>query len=181
MRGNFSSVCCSLPAHPLLASATLPPFMSLTLARYENFLVKNVSTISTLESSLRSITWFLPGRFKDADLVSEACQSILLPTCLIYNQTYSVAVSALLNTISLYHDTLLTRIVKSDPQWRPILPTPLHTKYTRAWSDKDTLYKWAARALELIRFSQLLVEMVMRRKLRLRARWRGLVLMETVK
>ena len=54
-----------------------PSFMSLTLAKYENFLVKNVSTISTLESSLRSMTWFLPGRFKDADLVSEARQSYI--------------------------------------------------------------------------------------------------------
>jgi peroxin-16 len=106
---------------------------------------------------------------------------ILLLMCVVRNQTYPLAVSALLNIISLYHDTLLTRIVKSDPQWRPILPTPLHTKYTRAWSDKDAVYKWVARALELIRFSQLLVEMVMRRKLPIRARWRGIVLMETIK
>jgi peroxin-16 len=48
--------------------------MSSTLEKYENFLVKNVSTISTLESSLRSVTWFLPGRFKDADLASEGRQ-----------------------------------------------------------------------------------------------------------
>jgi peroxin-16 len=68
MRGNFP---CSLTC------GLTPSFMSLTLAKYENFLVKNVSTISTLESSLRSITWFLPGRFKDADLVSEACQSYI--------------------------------------------------------------------------------------------------------
>ena len=42
------------------------------LDKYEAFLSSNVSTISTLESSLRSLTWFLPGRFKDAELVSEA-------------------------------------------------------------------------------------------------------------
>jgi len=48
--------------------------MSSMLAKYEDFLVKNVSTISTLESSLRSVTWFLPGRFKDADLASEGRQ-----------------------------------------------------------------------------------------------------------
>lgn len=106
---------------------------------------------------------------------------ISLLMCLMCNQMCPLAVSTLLNVISLYHDTLLARIVKSDPQWRPILPTPLHTKYTRAWSDKDALYKWLARALELIRFTQLLVEMVMRRKLPTRARWRGIVLMETAK
>lgn len=153
--------------------------MSSTLAKYENFLVKNVSTISTVESSLRSITWLLPGRFKDADLVSEACQSyVSVSPCITRNP---LAVSALLNVISLYHDTLLARIIKSDPQWKPILPTPLHTKYTRAWSDKDALYKWVARALELIKFTQLLVEMVMRRKLSNRRRWRCIVLMESVK
>lgn len=41
------------------------------LARYEAFLISNASTISTIESSLRSLTWFLPGRFKDAELASE--------------------------------------------------------------------------------------------------------------
>ncbi|KAG9314328.1 peroxisomal membrane protein PEX16 [Chiua virens] len=136
--------------------------MSSALAQYDNFVVKNVSTISTLESSLRSMTWFLPGRFKDADLVSET-------------------LSAILNIISLYHDALLARVVKSDPHWKPILPTPLHTKYTRTWSDKDVLYKWAARALEVTRFTQLLLEMVMRRKLSSRAKWRGIFLLETVK
>lgn len=71
---SFASACCVLPVHPSSTSCSL---MSLTLAKYESFLVKNVSTISTLESSLRSITWFLPGRFKDADLASEACQSYI--------------------------------------------------------------------------------------------------------
>jgi hypothetical protein len=47
--------------------------MSSALARYEGFLVNNVSVISSLESSLRSVTWILPGRFKDAELASEAC------------------------------------------------------------------------------------------------------------
>jgi hypothetical protein len=46
--------------------------MSSVLARYESFLIQNVSTISSLESTLRSISWLLPGRFKDAELVSEA-------------------------------------------------------------------------------------------------------------
>jgi len=46
--------------------------MASSKAKYESFLINNVSTISTLESLLRSITWFLPGRFKDAELASEA-------------------------------------------------------------------------------------------------------------
>ena len=35
---------------------------------YERFLLANASQITALESSLRSITYVLPGRFKDAEL-----------------------------------------------------------------------------------------------------------------
>jgi len=136
--------------------------MSSTIAKYESFLINNVSTISTLESTLRSITWFLPGRFKDAELASES-------------------VSALLNVTSLYHDTLLARIVQNDSNRKPILPIPLHTRYTRAWCDKDGAYKWIARTLELLKYTQLLVEMGLRRKTSDKTRWRGIVLLETVK
>jgi peroxin-16 len=35
---------------------------------YESFLLSNASQITAVESSLRSITYFLPGRFPDAEL-----------------------------------------------------------------------------------------------------------------
>ena len=95
--------------------------------------------------------------------------------------TCAPTVSALLNVTSLYHDTLLARIVQSDPKWKPILPLPLHTKYTRAWCNKDKAYTWIARVLELIRFTQLLIEMGMRRKLSDKNRWRGIVIIEAIK
>ena len=62
-------------------------------AKYESFLVMNAPTIGTIESSLRSLTWFLPGRFKDAEIVGEARKSminqrhrlitIIINTCLL--------------------------------------------------------------------------------------------------
>ncbi|KIM48236.1 hypothetical protein M413DRAFT_439960 [Hebeloma cylindrosporum] len=136
--------------------------MASSKARYEAFLINNVSTISTLESSLRSITWFLPGRFKDAELASEA-------------------LTTLLNIMSMYHDTLLARIVKSNASYRPLIPSSLHTRFTRAWTDKDVLYKWAARALEIIRFTELVVEMALRRKVSEKFRWRSIILLEVIK
>ncbi|KAJ8702546.1 hypothetical protein PTI98_001253 [Pleurotus ostreatus] len=136
--------------------------MTSSLAHYETFLINNVSTISTLESSLRSLTWFLPGRFKDAELASEA-------------------LSVLLNSTSMYHDTLLSKLVYSDPKYRPLIPTSLHTRFTRAWSDKSSLYKWAARSLELIRFAELFIEMALKRKVSQRNKWRGVVLLEIIK
>jgi len=136
--------------------------MSSALARYESFLISNVSTISSLESTLRSVTWLLPGRFKDAELASEA-------------------LSASLNMLSLYHDTLLAKITDTEPKLKPLLPPSLHTRYTRAWIDSDRRYRWAARVLELVRFVELLIEMGLRRKVSSKARWRGVVLLEAIK
>lgn len=58
----------------LVAGRTTNLSMTSTMAGYEAFLANNVSTISSIESTLRSLTWFLPGRFKDAELASEACE-----------------------------------------------------------------------------------------------------------
>ncbi|KAF9270121.1 peroxisomal membrane protein PEX16 [Marasmius fiardii PR-910] len=136
--------------------------MSSSIAQYESFLLKNVSTISTLESSLRSLSWILPGRFKDAELASEA-------------------LSASLNMMSMYHDTLLARLVATDSNLRSLLPPSMHTRYTRAWANKDARYKWLARVLEVIRFTELVIEMGLRRKVSDRNRWRAIVLLETLK
>ncbi|KAJ7630902.1 peroxisomal membrane protein PEX16 [Roridomyces roridus] len=129
---------------------------------YEAWLVHNTSAMSTLESSLRSLTWFLPGRFKDAELASEA-------------------LAASLNLVSMYHDTLLAKVVQKDPKYRPLVPSSLHTRFTRAWTDKNARYKWASRALQLIRFTELVLEMGLRRKVSPRARWRSVVLLEVIK
>ncbi|KAF5374931.1 hypothetical protein D9758_000318 [Tetrapyrgos nigripes] len=136
--------------------------MSSSIASYESFLLNNVSTISTVESSLRSLTWFLPGRFKDAELASEA-------------------LSAALNMISMYHDTLLTHLSQSDPKLRSLIPPSLHTRFTKAWMDKNSIYKWAGRMLEVIRYTELVIEMGLRRKVSSRTRWKGIILLEIIK
>ncbi|KAJ3569775.1 hypothetical protein NP233_g4835 [Leucocoprinus birnbaumii] len=136
--------------------------MSFSLKKYETFLINNVSTISSLESSLRSITWFLPGRFKDAELASEALTSLM-------------------NTMSMYHDTVLAKVAESNPKYRPIIPSSLHTRYTKAWIGKNFQYKWAARILELLRFTELVIEMGLRRKVSDKLRWRGIVIIEVIK
>lgn len=89
--------------------------------------------------------------------------------------------SASLNVMSLYHDTLLAKIVQGEPKYKPLIPTSLHTRYTRAWSDKNHLYRWAARALELVRFTELVIEMGLRRKVSTQNKWKGIVLLEVIK
>ncbi|KAK7059012.1 hypothetical protein VNI00_001636 [Paramarasmius palmivorus] len=83
--------------------------------------------------------------------------------------------------MSMYHDTLLARLVKTDPNIRALLPPSMHTRFTRAWADKDSRYKWIARILEVIRFTELVVEMGLRRKVSNRSRWRGIILLEILK
>ncbi|KAF5313976.1 hypothetical protein D9611_006777 [Ephemerocybe angulata] len=136
--------------------------MTFSRTNYESFLVNNVSTISSLESSLRSMSWFLPGRFKDAELASEALTTVL-------------------NVMSMYHDTLLDRVVKNNPSYKPLIPLTLHTRFTRAWIDKTDIYKWASRTLEVIKFTELMIEMGMRRKFSEKIKWRGIVLLELIK
>jgi hypothetical protein len=41
------------------------------LRRYEAFALSNGRVVESLESGLRSLCYFLPGRFKDAEFVSE--------------------------------------------------------------------------------------------------------------
>jgi len=90
-------------------------------------------------------------------------------------------VTTLLNVMSMYHDTLLARIVKSNPSYRPLIPSSLHTRFTRGWSDKNTIYRWSARALELIRFTQLVIEMCLQRSMSERLKWRAILLLEVTK
>jgi len=132
------------------------------LQHYESFLIHNSSTIATIESSLRSLTWFLPGRFKDAELASEA-------------------LSATLNVLSLYHDTIIGRRLAQAPKFKPLIPPSLNSRYTRGWMDKHNAYKWIARSLEMIKFLELVIEMGLRRKLGQKGRWRGILTLEVIK
>jgi len=90
-------------------------------------------------------------------------------------------VTALLNVVTLYHDTLLARVVKDNPAYRPLIPTSLQNRFTKAWSEKSPVYKWAARSLEAIRFTELVVEMLLRRRVSEKTKWRAIILLETIK
>ena len=78
----------------------------------------------------------------------------------------------------MYHDTLLASFNRNT---KPPVPASLHYRYTEAWTEKDRGYKWIARILELVRYTQLVIEMGLKRKFSSRNRWRGVVLLEIVK
>jgi peroxin-16 len=113
-----------------------------------------------------------PPRPVSRPLLCSVKHTFLIPIC---------TVSATLNITSLYHDTLLDRVGHADPRFRPLLPAPPHTRYTRAWADRVDGYRYAARALEILRFTQLFLEMGLRRTVRPRTKWRAIVALETLK
>lgn len=89
--------------------------------------------------------------------------------------------SASLNALSMYHDTLLSRAIESEPKYKPLLPPSFHSRFTRAWAENYARYKWTARALELIRFVELLLEMGLQRKVAAKSRWRAIAVLEALK
>ncbi|KAL7412516.1 peroxisome membrane protein [Mrakia frigida] len=121
----------------------LPPLPTHTLiSAYSKFLIHNASTVSSVESAIRSATYLLPGRFEGAEIASEGVHSLL----------------SLLSSI---HTSLLNTHLSTLPlSQRPQLPPPSpHERYTRAWSRDSPLYRYAARALVVLGHVQLLGEM----------------------
>merc|ERR1712000_131705 len=134
---------------------SLPPQW---LGMYEEFITKNAGQVSQIESALRSLTYIIPGRFRDAEIASESIHSGV-------------------QLLSLYHDTLLTRAVS-----RLALPTPsAHARYTRFWSEKNTKYRRVAMLLQMVVYTELLCEMTAKRKGGEKSRWRVVVLLEAIK
>ncbi|GAA5827348.1 hypothetical protein JCM11251_003776 [Rhodosporidiobolus azoricus] len=114
------------------------------LAKYEETLLANSSRIAAIESSLRTLTWFLPGRFHDAELTSEGLYSLL-------------------NLLGLYHDSILHRAVSTLPP--PLRPIPSsHTRYTRHYTTHSKPYNLLAHTLSVVQSVELLLEMAVRRR-----------------
>ncbi|KAJ6442439.1 peroxisomal membrane protein pex16 [Purpureocillium lavendulum] len=135
---------------------SLPPQW---LAMYDEFITKNAGQVSQIESALRSLTYIIPGRFRDAEIASESIHSGV-------------------QLLSLYHDTLLSRAVSR-------LPVPpvrsAHARYTRFWAQKSKLYRRIAMLLQMVAYTELLCEMTAKRRGGERSRWRVVVLLEAIK
>ncbi|KAI8577025.1 hypothetical protein K450DRAFT_254027 [Umbelopsis ramanniana AG] len=123
------------------------------LKKYEDFLISNASQITSIEGTLRSITYFLPGRFHDAEFASQA-------------------LFAGLNVLGLYHDSILRKAALS--QGKPAEETdgsPFN-KYKAYWFSKSPMHKKISLILSLISYTQVVLEMAVSKKLGKRAQWR---------
>ncbi|KAF2793612.1 peroxisomal membrane protein pex16 [Melanomma pulvis-pyrius CBS 109.77] len=136
---------------------SLPPKW---LGMYSDFITKNSSAVSQIESALRSLTYIIPGRFRESEIASESLHSGV-------------------QILSLYHDSLLAKAMARMPGTPRQHPTP-HNRYTKFWTQRSPMYKRIALLLQMIQYTELLWEMAAKRKGE-KVRWRVVVLLEVVK
>ncbi|KAK7533612.1 peroxisomal membrane protein pex16 [Phyllosticta citricarpa] len=141
----------------LSEALSLPPKW---LSQYSEFITKNASAVSQIESALRSLTYIIPGRFRESEIASES----------IYSGV---------QLLSLYHDSLLAKAVARLPPAQRPHPTP-HSRYTRFWTQNSPTYRRIALTLQMIQYTELLWEMAAKRRGE-KVRWRVIVLLEAIK
>ncbi|EFE40010.1 hypothetical protein TRV_05277 [Trichophyton verrucosum HKI 0517] len=94
--------------------------------------------------------------------------------------TYIIPVHSGVQLLSLYHDSLVSRVIARLPLSQP-RPTPTpHTRYTKYWTSQSSIYHKVALALQMVKYTELLWEMAARRKGE-KLRWRVIVFIEAVK
>ncbi|KAI5293181.1 Peroxisomal membrane protein pex16 [Ascosphaera acerosa] len=145
-------------ATTLSASATSPQKL---VALYEDFITSNSSSVSQVESALRSLTYIIPGRFRESELATESLHSFV-------------------HLLSMYHDSLVARAVSRLPSTIARPAPSLHDRYTKHWCARSPAYRRIALCLQLIRHTELLWEMVARRRGE-KIRYRVIVALEAVK
>lgn len=140
---------------------------------YANYVASNSSSISNIESSLRSLTYLLPGaRLHDSELASESVHTFV-------------------QLLSIYHDHVLKhRAIQlasspsllNNKNLKIQLPKPtLHSKYTSFWTSNSSLYSKIATLLKIAQYTELLWEMIAKRRGGEKQRWRVVVLIESFK
>jgi peroxin-16 len=145
-----------------MATKQVPNALSLPpkwINMYGDFITKNQSSVTQIESALRSLTYIIPGRFRDAELASESLHSSI-------------------QLLSMYHDTLLTRAISKLPGM-PRQQSP-HNRYTKFWIQRSKFYRRIATLLSMIQYTELLWEMMAKRRGE-KVRWRIVVILEIVK
>ncbi|KAJ2905647.1 Peroxisomal membrane protein PEX16 [Zalerion maritima] len=146
----------------------LPPRL---LGMYDEFITKNAGSVGQIESALRSLTYVIPGRFRDAEIASETLHSGI-------------------QLLSLYHDALLRRVSAASAASTPSLNAPRaaaapmpnpHARYTKYWTGKSAIYRRVALLLQMVKYTELLCEMTAKRRGGEKSRWRVVVILEVVK
>ena len=137
---------------------TLPPKW---LNMYGDFITKNAGAVGQVEGALRSLTYIIPGRFRESEIASESLNSSV-------------------QLLSLYHDSLLSRALAHSLHNAPKQHQNPHNRYTRFYCQKSPTYRRTATTLQCVQYTELLLEMMAKRRGE-RTRWRIVVLLEAIK
>lgn len=140
---------------------------------YSKYVAANAASVSKIESALRSLSYLLPGaRLHDSELASESLHTFI-------------------QLLSIYHDNLLKKralLIDASPTLSRAKPTPgektkqsPHARYTMFWSNSSGLYAKIATLLKMAQYTELLWEMLARRRGGEQSRWRVVVLLESFK
>ena len=136
---------------------------------YSSFLFANAQRLNKVESTARSLTWFVPAQSLSSEGVFTA-----------------------LNLLTLYHDALSNRPSSSSSSSSSLsipasaattlgLPVSPHSRYTKYWLKQSKLYKAVARLLSVVSYAQLLLEMAGKKYKGEAGRWRVLIGLESLK
>lgn len=143
-------------------------------SKYKEFVVANVAKIASLESSLRSFSYFLPGRFKDAEYASE----LLFTGVNLFTFVNDIVLAGEL-TGDRPPLEVLSLIFKSK---LPVFTSRINM-YSRAalYGESFHGYRRVAYALVLLKTVEVALEMTARRKFGRRQRWRVVLAVELAK
>lgn len=125
---------------------------------YGDFITKNAGAVGQVEGALRSIAYIIPGRFRESEIASESLNSSV-------------------QLLSLYHDSLLSRALAHSLQKQHQSP---HNRYTRFYCQKSSTYRRTATTLQVVQYTELLLEMMAKRRGE-KDKWRMVVFLEAVK
>ncbi|KAI0111244.1 peroxisome membrane protein [Nemania sp. FL0031] len=144
--------------NPIRSLVSMPPKW---LYMYSDFITKNAHQVSQIESALRSLTYIIPGRFRDAEIASETVHSGV-------------------QLLALYHDAVLRNALNKIPSLPTArIPGP-HARYTRFWTAKSSLYRRIALLLQIVQYTEMLWEMAAKRRGE-KIRWRVVIILEALK
>ncbi|KAI5285441.1 Peroxisomal membrane protein pex16 [Ascosphaera aggregata] len=155
------------------------------VALYEEFITSNSSSVSQVESALRSLTYIIPGEVLSQLSIIGLLSPEMLTSWRITgrfreSELATETLHSFVQLLSLYHDSLVSRSIAKLPASisRPS-PTP-HERYTKYWCKVSPTYRRIALCLQMIRHTELLWEMVARRRGE-KIRYRVIIVIEAIK
>ncbi|KAJ3218137.1 Peroxisomal membrane protein pex16 [Dinochytrium kinnereticum] len=134
---------------------------------------ENAALLGTLESSIRSLTYILPGRFKHSEIVAEGSKEL--------NQEIplNLKVYGVLNVFNMYLDSILQQgqMSRTSIDERP----SIFNQYTRSALKSSKIYAALSYSVTIVQHLQVLAEMIAKELGSDKLRWQVVGIIEFMK